>query len=84
MDAQRRRDIEDSLARAAQALAVADAALALGSSADALSRTYYGALHFVRALLLARGWIRERTPARRACSIRSSCAPACFRRRPID
>ena len=54
-DPARRRNIEDALARAAQALAAADAALGVGSTADAVSRAYYAALHFLRALLFARG-----------------------------
>jgi uncharacterized protein (UPF0332 family) len=54
-DPAQRRNIAESLARAAQALAVADAALAIGGTADAVSRTYYAALHYLRALLFARG-----------------------------
>jgi uncharacterized protein (UPF0332 family) len=54
-DPARRRNIAESLARAAQALAVAEAALAIGGTADAISRTYYAALHYLRALLFARG-----------------------------
>lgn len=54
-DPARRRNIAESLARAVQALAVAEAALAIGGTADAISRTYYAALHYLRALLFARG-----------------------------
>lgn len=54
-DPAQRRNIAESLARAGQALAVADAALAIGGTADAISRTYYAALHYLRALLFARG-----------------------------
>ena len=61
-DPARRRNIADSLARAVQALAVAEAALAIGGTADAISRAYYAALHFLRALLFARG-LEPRTHA---------------------
>lgn len=54
-DQARRRNIAESLARAHQALAVAEAALAVDSPADAISRTYYAVLHYLRALLYARG-----------------------------
>jgi uncharacterized protein (UPF0332 family) len=55
-DPARRRNIAESLARTGQALAVAEAALAIGGTADAVSRTYYAALHYLRALLFARGF----------------------------
>ncbi|MCB9871250.1 MAG: HEPN domain-containing protein [Planctomycetes bacterium] len=55
-DPARRRNIADALARAQQALAVADAALGIGSAADAISRAYYAALHYLRALMFARGF----------------------------
>ncbi len=51
----RRRNIRDEVARADEALRAAQALLDLGLFADSVSRSYYGALHLLRALLLSRG-----------------------------
>lgn len=51
----RQRNVRESLARAEQALRVAEAALAVGGSADAISRAYYACFHYLRAALFARG-----------------------------
>jgi len=51
----RRRNIEDEILRARQALRAADALLGLGLHADSISRAYYAVFHWIRALLLARG-----------------------------
>jgi uncharacterized protein (UPF0332 family) len=51
----RRKNIAGELARAREALAAADALLALNLHSDCVSRAYYGALHFLKALLLTRG-----------------------------
>jgi hypothetical protein len=59
-EANRRRNAAEALARADQALRAAAALLAAGLHADAVSRAYYGAFHFLRALLYSRG-IEART-----------------------
>lgn len=51
----RRKNISGELARAREALAAADALLALSLHNDCVSRAYYGAFHFLKALLLTRG-----------------------------
>ena len=54
-EANRGRNIADEVERATQALRAAEALLALGLHADAISRAYYAAFHLVRAMLLTRG-----------------------------
>lgn len=51
----RRQNVADEVARAEQALAAARSLLSLCLHADSVSRAYYAAFHFVRALLFARG-----------------------------
>ncbi len=51
----RRRNIADELSRSEQAMRAAEALLALGLHADAVSRGYYAAYHVLRALLFSRG-----------------------------
>jgi uncharacterized protein (UPF0332 family) len=51
----RRRNIADEVARAEQALTAARSLLGLALFADSVSRAYYAAFHFLRALLYARG-----------------------------
>jgi hypothetical protein len=48
-------DVLDEIRRGEDALAAATALLDLGLHADAVSRTYYGVFHHLRALLVARG-----------------------------
>jgi uncharacterized protein (UPF0332 family) len=54
-DEDRRRNIADELARAAQAFQAARALTGLQLHADSVSRAYYGAFRCLRALLLSRG-----------------------------
>jgi uncharacterized protein (UPF0332 family) len=54
-DENRRANIRDAIARADAALAAADALAELGLAADSVSRSYYGAYHYLRALLLTSG-----------------------------
>ena len=54
-DENRRRNIRDEVARAGEALRAAQALLEAGLNADSVSRSYYAALHLLRALLLSRG-----------------------------
>ncbi len=51
----RRQNIADEVARADQSIRAADALVALGLHADAVSRAYYAVFHILRALLLSRG-----------------------------
>ena len=51
----RKQNIADEVARAAQALQAARALLAAGLYNDAVSRAYYGVLHLLRAALLTKG-----------------------------
>ena len=51
----RRRNVTNEVERASQALRSAEALVALGLHADAVSRAYYAAFHLIRALLLTRG-----------------------------
>lgn len=51
----RRTNIQDELARAAQALRAAEALAQLDLSADSVSRAYYAVFHALRALLLSAG-----------------------------
>lgn len=51
----RRSNIRDEIARADEALRAAQALLDAGLHADSVSRSYYAALHSLRALLLSRG-----------------------------
>ena len=54
-DENRKRNVAESLARAREAVRAAETLLAAGLHGDAVSRTYYAAFHYVRALLFARG-----------------------------
>jgi uncharacterized protein (UPF0332 family) len=54
-EANRRQNIVDAIARAGDALRAAEALLAAGLCADAISRAYYAAFHWMRALLFALG-----------------------------
>ena len=54
-DENRRRNLALELERADQALRAAEALLGLALFSDAVSRAYYAAFHFLRALLLTRG-----------------------------
>ena len=49
----RRRRWHDELARGAECFRAAEALLALGLVADAVSRTYYGVVHVLRALFFS-------------------------------
>jgi uncharacterized protein (UPF0332 family) len=51
----RRRNIAAEIERAEQAFKAAEALVGLSLFADAVSRAYYAAFHYLRALLLARG-----------------------------
>jgi uncharacterized protein (UPF0332 family) len=51
----RKVNIRDEMARAEDALRAARALHGLGLHADAVSRAYYAAFHFLRAVLLSRG-----------------------------
>jgi uncharacterized protein (UPF0332 family) len=51
----RRRNVSDEVARADEALRASRALLGVGLHADAVSRSYYAALHLIRALLLTQG-----------------------------
>lgn len=51
----RQKNLEQELARAAEAFRAAEALLALRLNADCVSRAYYAAFHVARALLLSRG-----------------------------
>jgi len=51
----RRKNLQDEVDRADQALRAAQALLDGGLHADSVSRAYYGAYHLLRALLLSRG-----------------------------
>ncbi len=54
-DDNRKKNIAIEVARGDRALSSARALVGLGESADAVSRAYYGAFHYVRALLLTLG-----------------------------
>jgi uncharacterized protein (UPF0332 family) len=54
-DENRRQNVADEVARAAQALRAADALLGLSLHADSLSGAYYAAFHMLRAILMTRG-----------------------------
>ncbi len=54
-DENRRENLRDEVSRGEQALRAADALIQLGLFSDAISRAYYGAFHYLRALLLTRG-----------------------------
>lgn len=58
----RRRNLADEWARSEECLRAAEALVALGLHADAITRAYYVAYHVVRALLLSRG-VEPRTHA---------------------
>ena len=51
----RKRNVAIELTRAEEAMRAAKALLGLGLHNDAVSRAYYAAFHYVRALLLTRG-----------------------------
>lgn len=51
----RRKNLAQELERAGAAFKAAEALLALGLTADTVSRAYYAAFHVARALLLSRG-----------------------------
>lgn len=51
----RKQNLQDELARGAECFRAAEALLALGLVADAVSRTYYGVFHVLRALLFSQG-----------------------------
>lgn len=51
----RRRNIAAEIERAEQSLKAAEALVGLSLYADAVSRAYYGAFHYLRALLLSQG-----------------------------
>lgn len=51
----RKRNVADALVRAREAADAAAALLAAGLHRDAVSRAYYAAFHYIRALLFARG-----------------------------
>jgi uncharacterized protein (UPF0332 family) len=51
----RRRNIEDEIARADEAMRAAEALLSLRLFKDAVSRAYYAVFHAIRAVLLSRG-----------------------------
>lgn len=55
MDYNRRCNIAAEIARAEQAKQAAEALIELQLHADAVSRAYFVAMHYLRALLLARG-----------------------------
>lgn len=54
-DAHRRQNLLDEVARGERCLEAAAALVGLGLHADAVTRAYFGAFHFLRALLFARG-----------------------------
>jgi uncharacterized protein (UPF0332 family) len=54
-DENRKRNVAEALVRAREATRAAEALLAAGLFRDAVSRVYYAAYHYVRALLFARG-----------------------------
>lgn len=56
----RRRNIEDEVARARLALRAVEALLGLGLHADSISRAYYAVFHWIRALpaLEREGYLR--------------------------
>lgn len=54
-DENRKRNVVEALARASEARTAAEALLAAGLHRDAVSRAYYAAFHYMRALLFARG-----------------------------
>ncbi|MBI3183721.1 MAG: HEPN domain-containing protein [Myxococcales bacterium] len=56
-----KQEVANELARARQALQSAEALLGLGLFADSVSRSYYAALHLMRALLFTRG-VEPQTP----------------------
>ncbi|MDX2092448.1 MAG: HEPN domain-containing protein [Kofleriaceae bacterium] len=58
----RRTNIRDEIARAEDALKAAEALIPLALFADAISRSYYGVFHALRALAFTRG-IEPRTHA---------------------
>ncbi len=51
----RRKNVAIEVARGAESLESAEILLAAGKLADAVSRAYYGAFHYARALLLTLG-----------------------------
>ena len=54
-DGNRRENLRDEVQRGDEALRAAEALIELGLFSDAISRAYYGAFHYLRALLLTRG-----------------------------
>ncbi len=79
---QTRRSIAAEVARGDDALKSADLLLGAGQLADAVSRAYYAALHYGRALLLTFGEeSRGRTAASNGSFNGTSCAPASSRPR---
>ncbi len=54
-DANRRKNIEAEVSRGNESLESAELLLAAGKLADAVSRAYYAAFHYARALLLTLG-----------------------------
>jgi uncharacterized protein (UPF0332 family) len=61
-DENRKRNVADALQRADQALRAAEALLGASLHADAVSRAYYAAFHYLRAILYSRG-VEARTHA---------------------
>ena len=51
----RKQNVADNLGRAANAMKAAENLLAIDLFADAISRAYYAAFHYLRAALFARG-----------------------------
>ncbi|MFZ5471436.1 MAG: HEPN domain-containing protein [Myxococcota bacterium] len=51
----RRQNIQDAVVRGEQSFRAAEALLGMGLCSDAVSRAYYAAFHFLRALLVSRG-----------------------------
>ena len=54
IDPARRQDIHDEASRGDESLRAAETLIAAGLCGDAVSRAYYGAYHYLRALLLSR------------------------------
>ncbi len=54
IDSARKQDVHDEVRRGDEALRAADALMAVNLYGDAISRAYYGAWHYLRALLLTR------------------------------
>ncbi|MGQ0507190.1 MAG: HEPN domain-containing protein [Myxococcaceae bacterium] len=54
-DDSKKKNLVLEIARGDESLRAAEALLSLGLHSDAVSRAYYGAFHFLRALLFSRG-----------------------------